>query len=121
MLSWLKIRLAEIILDQEYIVDKDQQKNMPANKKPETQGRIAQLGIKVDAELYEKYKTKLKEDGTSITEDIENHMRNYIGEMIVHSNVVDIVKLVEDVEVLKKVLGELQPGWQERMSSLKVS
>lgn len=94
---------------------------MPANKKPETQGRTAQLGIKIDAELYEKYKTKLKEDGVSITEDIENHMRSYIGEMIVESNVVDIVKLVEDVEALKKVVGELQPGWQERMSNLKAS
>ncbi|MCC5618312.1 hypothetical protein LC605_25155 [Nostoc sp. CHAB 5836] len=93
---------------------------MPANKKPETQGRTAQLGIKIDAELYEKYKIKLKEAGISVTEDIENHMRNYVGEMIVRSNVVDIVKLVEDVEALKQVVGELQPSWQKRMSNLKV-
>jgi ubiquinone biosynthesis protein UbiJ len=94
---------------------------MPVNKKPKMQTRDAQLGIKIDAELYEKYKTKLKEDGMSITENIENHMRNYVGEMIVHNNVVDIAKLVEDVEALKKCLGELQSDWQERMSNLKVS
>ena len=94
---------------------------MPASKKPEVQGRTAQLGIKVDAELYEKYKTRLKEKNTSITEDIENHMREYVGEMIIHSNVVDIVKLVEDVENLKAVVGELKPGWQERTGNLKAS
>ena len=79
---------------------------MPANKKIEARERTAQLGIKIDAKLYEKYKQKLKEDGMSITEDIESHMRNYIGEMIVQSDVVDIVKLVEDVEVLKLALFE---------------
>ncbi len=94
---------------------------MPASKKLETQGRTAQLGIKIDADLYEKYKTKLKEDGVSITEDIENHMRNYVGEVVVQSNVVDIVKLVEDVEALKQVVGELQPDWQQRITSLKAS
>jgi hypothetical protein len=104
---------------------------MPASKKPEVQGRTAQLGIKIDAELYEKYKAKLKENGISITDDIENHMRDYVGEMIIKSNVIDIAKLLEDVERLKKdmsviddlkqVVGELQPGWQQRTSSLKAS
>ena len=94
---------------------------MPANKKIEARERTAQLGIKIDAKLYEKYIQKLKEDGMSITEDIESHMRNYIGEMIVQSDVVDIVKLVEDVEVLKQAVGELNPGCLERMSSLKAS
>ncbi len=94
---------------------------MPANKKPEVQGRTAQLGIKIDAELYEKYKARLKETGTSITEDIENHMRNYVGEMIIKSNVIDIAKLLEDVEDLKQVVGELKPDWQQRTSSLKAS
>ena len=94
---------------------------MPANKKPEVQGRSAQLGIKIDAELYEKYKARLKETGTSITEDIENHMRNYVGEMIVKSNVIDIAKLLEDVEDLKQVVGELKPDWRQRTSNLKAS
>jgi hypothetical protein len=104
---------------------------MPASKKPEVRGRTAQFGIKVDAELYEKYKAKLKEAGISITDDIENHMRNYVGEIVVQSNVIDIAKLLEDVETLKRkvavvedleqVVGELQPGWQERISNLKVS
>ncbi|MBR8839518.1 MAG: hypothetical protein DSM106950_37330 [Stigonema ocellatum SAG 48.90 = DSM 106950] len=104
---------------------------MPANKKLEVQGRTAQLGIKIDAELYEKYKARLKETGTSITEDIENHMRDYVGEMLIKSNVIDIAKLLEDVESLKKymsvvedlkqVVGELQPDWQQKTSSLKAS
>lgn len=94
---------------------------MPANKKIEARERTAQLGIKIDAKLYEKYKKKLKEDGVSITEDIESHMRNYVGEMIVQSDIVDIVKLVEDVEVLKQAMEELNPDWKERMSNLKVS
>lgn len=94
---------------------------MPANKKIEAHQRTAQLGIKVDAKLYEKYKKKLKEDGVSITEDIESHMRNYVGEMIVQSDIVDIAKLVEDVEVLKQAMRELNPDWKERMSNLKAS
>ncbi|MBD2771211.1 hypothetical protein [Iningainema tapete] len=104
---------------------------MPASKKPEVQGRTAQLGIKIDADLYDKYKAKLKEDGISITDAIENHMRDYVGEMVITSNVIDIAKLLEDVERLKKdmslvedlkqVVGELQPDWQQRISSLKAS
>lgn len=94
---------------------------MPANKKIEARERTAQLGIKIDAKLYEKYKKKLKEDGVSITEDIESHMRNYVGEMIVQSDIVDIAKLVEDVEVLKQAMRELNPDWKERMSNLKAS
>jgi hypothetical protein len=93
---------------------------MPASRKPEAQGRTAQLSIKIDAELYEKYKAKVKDNGTSITDDIENHMRDYVGEMIIQSNVVDITKVLRDVEELKQALGELSPGWQERMSNLKV-
>jgi hypothetical protein len=89
---------------------------MPASKKTETQGRTAQLSIKIDAQLYDKYKAKLKKDGISITQDIENHMRNYVGEMIIKSNVVDITKVVRDVEELKQAMGELSPDWQQRMS-----
>ncbi|MEH2467829.1 hypothetical protein [Nostoc sp.] len=114
---------------------------MPANKKPEVRGRTAQFGIKVDVDLYEKYKTKLRESGISITDDIENHMRNYVGELVVQSNVIDIAKLFEDMEALKrevaivedlkkkvaivedleKIVGELQPGWQQKISTLKAS
>jgi hypothetical protein len=90
---------------------------MPASKKPEVQGRTAQLGIKIDAVLYEKYKAKLKEDGISITEDIENHMRNYVGEMIIQSNIIDITKVLKDVEDIKYALGELKPDWQKISTS----
>lgn len=94
---------------------------MPASRKPETQMRTAQLSIKIDSDLYEKYKIKVKENGISITESIENHMRDYVGEMIVQSNVVDITKVLRDVEELKQAVGELCPGWQERMRNLSVS
>lgn len=89
---------------------------MPASKKLEAQGRTAQLGIKVDAQLYTKYKKKLAEDGISITEDIERHMRNYVGEVVVQSNVIDITMMLRDVEELKQAMGELNPDWQQRMS-----
>ncbi|MDF5722177.1 MAG: hypothetical protein PUP91_17155 [Rhizonema sp. PD37] len=104
---------------------------MPANKKLETQGRTAQFGIKVDADLYEKYKTKLKETGVSITDAIEEYMRDYVGEMVIKNNVVDIVKLLEDVERLKKdisvveelkqAVGELHPDWLQKINGLKAS
>ena len=94
---------------------------MPANKKIEVQGRTAQLGIKIDAQLYEKYKKKLKEDGMSITDAIENYMRDYVGEMVVSTNVIDVARLIEDVEKLKQAVGELNPSWQQRMSDLKAS
>ncbi len=94
---------------------------MPASRKPEVQGRTAQLSIKIDADLYEKYKVKVKDNGSSITDNIESHMRDYVGEIIIQSNVVDITKVLKDVEELKQAVGELNPGWQERMSSLSVS
>jgi hypothetical protein len=94
---------------------------MPAIKKAETQGRTAQLGIKIDAALYEKYKTKLRENGVSITEDIENHMRDYVGEIIVQSNVIDITRVLKDVEEIKLALGELKPDWQQRMNTSSAS
>lgn len=94
---------------------------MPASKKPETQGRTAQLSIKIDTQLYDKYKAKLKKDGISITEDIENHMRSYIGEVIIQSNVIDITSVLKDVEELKRAVGELNPDWQQRTTALSVS
>jgi hypothetical protein len=94
---------------------------MPAIKKAETQGRTAQLGIKIDAALYEKYKAKLRENEVSITEDIENHMRDYVGEMIVQSNVIDITRVLKDVEEIKLALGELKPDWQQRMNTSSAS
>ncbi len=104
---------------------------MPASKKSEAQKRISQLSIKIDAELYDKYKNKLREDGITITESIENHMRSYLGEVIVESNVIDVQKLLKDVENLKRevatindlkeAMGELKPGWQKRMHDLKAS
>jgi PAS domain-containing protein len=94
---------------------------MPASKKPETQERTAQLGIKVNAQLYSKYKKKLEEDGISITEDIERHMRSCVGEVIVQSNVIDITAVLRDVEELKQAMGELNPDWQQRMTVSSVS
>ncbi|BAZ14245.1 hypothetical protein NIES4071_60850 [Calothrix sp. NIES-4071] len=89
---------------------------MSASKQTEAPARTAQLSIKIDAQLYDKYKTKLKKYGISITEDIENHMRDYVGEMIIQNNIVDIIKVVKDVEELKQAMGELSPGWQQRVS-----
>lgn len=71
---------------------------MPAKRKPEAQTRTAQVSVRVDAQLYEKYKTKLKAEGISVTEDLETHMRAFIGEVMVQNNVVDITQVIEDVE-----------------------
>lgn len=94
----------------------ESQPSMSASKQTEVQARTAQLGIKIDAQLYDKYKAKLKKHGISITEDIENHMRDYVGEMIIQNNVVDINQVVKDVEELKQAMAELSPSWQQRVS-----
>lgn len=67
-----------------------------------TSGTKSQLNIKVNAELYQKYKAKLKDLGTSITEDIENHMRQYLGGKVAHDYTADLVRMVQDIEILKK-------------------
>ncbi|MGF1672971.1 MAG: hypothetical protein ACFCUV_04700 [Rivularia sp. (in: cyanobacteria)] len=93
---------------------------MPA-KKTGMRERAAMMSIRVDPNLYERYKQKLQSEGVSITNDIESHMRAFLGDAVIELNVVDVNQLIEDVERLKKTMGELQPIWQERMSDLKAS
>ncbi|MEH1902496.1 MAG: hypothetical protein V7L04_14025 [Nostoc sp.] len=109
-IAWLEIKEVEILpgIEQSII----EYFNPPLNGKIRiVAGHTSQLGIKIDAQLYEKYKTKLRENGVSITDDIENHMKNYVGEVVVQSIVIDmatIARLAEDVENLKLVVEELK-------------
>ena len=87
---------------------------MAARRKIASRTRTAQLSIRIDEQLYEKYKQVLDVEGISITDDIENYLRGKTGETplsLSDGNKVvdiDIYQLARDVENLKKQMGELQ-------------
>lgn len=71
------------------------------------------MSIKINEELYKKYKAKLADSNISVTDGIENLMRDFIGETS-QPNVADVFALTERMEKLEKLLGELQPNWQQK-------
>jgi excinuclease UvrABC nuclease subunit len=68
----------------------------------------SQLNIRVNAGLYQKYKTKLRDSNTSITKSIENYMREYLAGSITYNYVADLARVVKDIEMMKKKIAFLK-------------
>lgn len=85
-----------------------EERKLPARK------RSAQLNVRLDGSLYQDYKELLDQEGTSMTEDIENYIRSRLGKGEGEANVVDIRQIIEkqqqDIAEIKAELGKLRAG-----------
>jgi hypothetical protein len=83
-------------------------------RKPPARKRGAQLNVRLDGSLYHEYKEFLEQEGTSMTEDIENYIRNRIGKGKNETNVIDIRQVIErqqqEIAEIKAELGKLRAG-----------
>lgn len=77
-------------------------------KKLVARARDAQMSIRLDNQLYEEYKELLRTEGVTMTDDIENYIKNRLGKGSANSNVIDISRLAQDVEELKIQMGKLK-------------
>uniref|UniRef100_A0A0C1NFM1 Uncharacterized protein n=1 Tax=Tolypothrix bouteillei VB521301 TaxID=1479485 RepID=A0A0C1NFM1_9CYAN len=77
-------------------------------KKSTARARDAQMSIRLDNQLYEEYKELLRTEGVTMTDDIENYIKNRLGKGSGSGNVIDIFRLAQDVEELKIQMGKLK-------------
>jgi hypothetical protein len=78
-----------------------------------TRARTAQVGVKVDSALYERYKTKLRIEGISITDAIEAHMRDCLGEVYEKSDS-DCGALRDRIDKLEQDFAEIKQWLENR-------
>ncbi|MBD2254628.1 hypothetical protein [Nostoc parmelioides] len=87
---------------------------MADERKSPARKRGAQLNVRLDGSLYQEYKEFLEQEGTSMTEDIENYIRSRLGKGGSETNVVDIRQVIErqqqEIAEIKAELGKLKAG-----------
>ncbi|MBE9054389.1 hypothetical protein IQ243_29195 [Nostocales cyanobacterium LEGE 11386] len=87
---------------------------MVDERKSPSRKRGAQLNVRLDSNLYVEYKDLLEREGTSMTEDIENYIKNRLGKEESSTNVVDIKQVIErqqqEIAEIKAELGKLKAG-----------